>query len=337
MTEPNMGWGVVIHSHQGQRDQLSGVLSSMGLDVHAFQSAQEIDQWVAPLGSLWVIFDSEESDVGQSTIASSLCQRLRAIPQSAFWGILIVGQRASSARQPLIQAGADAYLAYPFDRAGLVEQFRTLIDQRMPVSAYNVLPAHLATAIDKLSLKIDQLSYYEILEVDPNVKTDELQSRFHQRSLLLHPDRHREMKRTYPQVFNRVNQLYKTLLEAYRVLCDPLQHLMYSTMLSRGSLRWDASAVRQLRSILSISNDEEVQKYLVSSYNARSRGQLYEAHHHIYQSLQLEPKNLKVRALEEHYRSLINLVRRDPALQQQLPAPLPEVLALNEGVERSSV
>ena len=82
------------------------------------------------------------------------CARIRMIAQSTFWGILIVGQGSEDQRQALINAGADSYLPYPFDRSKIISQVRSLLDKRTPVSAYQVLPIKLAAAIDKVFLKI---------------------------------------------------------------------------------------------------------------------------------------------------------------------------------------
>ena len=171
----NLAWGLIAHSHEAQQQQLVSVLQNMGLTTHSADQLSDLIHLQVPLGSIWVIFDTQGA---QSSIDQAYIEQLRQQQASVFWGILVLGQSQEQQKQNWIDVGADAYLSYPFDRNTLVKQLQHIIDQRTPLSYYNILPTPLANALDKMSLKLSMLNYYEILEVHPQVGTQELQQRF---------------------------------------------------------------------------------------------------------------------------------------------------------------
>lgn len=311
-------WGIVAHSHESQRQQLTSVLQQMKLFTQSAPQLSDLISLQAPLGSIWIIFDPAQDT--QGAIDRAYIEQIRQNQVSVFWGILVIGQAAEQDKQEWIDAGVDTYLSYPFDRTNLLKQIRTILDKRTPLSHYQVLPAPLAQALDKVSIRLDQLNYYKLLEVDQHVEADSLQQRFHQRSLLLHPDRHRTIKQTHPSVYNKVNEIYKRVLEAYRVLSNPMKRAMYDAMLPQNHLRWSVQSDRQLRALLKLSESTEVQSLLAKVMSYRSQGQLVLAYQHVVHALQHEPNNQALQSFYKNYHRLLQLIADDSTLIALLPS-----------------
>ena len=76
---------------------------------------------------------------------------------------------------------------------------------------------------------LDQLSYYEIFEIDPASTPDEIRSAFHRFSGLFHPDRHigrPEVEREH------AGAIFRRGTEAYMVLSDPGLRSRYDAQLA---------------------------------------------------------------------------------------------------------
>lgn len=299
---------VWIH-HPSQASQIALVVQEMNLIPRIIDSTLQSPSFDLPLGGLWILYD-------QGQITLDLCSELQQQSKSAFWGILILGQSLEPQQKVFLDQGADRYLAYPFERPALVHHIHTLIDEKTPVSSYQILPPKLATAIDKISLKLDLLNYYELLELDPDTRTQDIQARFHQRSLVLHPDRHRKLKKHYPQVYDRVNTIYKRLVEAYRVLSNPDQNQIYQLMISDGLLRWNEQKAREYYTLMELSTVPEVQKGLIHILMLRRRGHLMKAYHVLQKLVQTEPNQSELQTLLTHYQKIVSLIQRDPTLYQ---------------------
>ena len=245
-------------------------------------------------------------------------KQIRAAKQQAFWGVLILGQAPASDQQPLISHGADTYLPYPFDLPALRGQITQISAHRAPVGSFNVLPLQFASGLDRVWARFDQLSYYELLELSPISTTDEIQARFHQRSLVLHPDRHRGLKRTHPPVYERVNLIYKRILEGYRVLTDDLQRPLYDAALVSGVKRWNYVLAERKKEIMSTTERPEAQVTIARALSMRSRGLLKVAYLLIERICQEEPENLALKKSARGYVKLIELARRDPQIADVL-------------------
>ena len=145
---------------------------------------------------------------------------------------------------------------------------------------------------------------------------DEIQTRFHQRSLVLHPDRHRGLKRTHPPVYDRVNLIYKRLLEAYRVLTDDLQRPLYDAALVSGLKRWNYILVERKKEIMNTTERPEAQVALARALSMRSRGLLKVSCQLLERLCQQEPDNASLKQLASGYRKLLDLARRDPQIAE---------------------
>ena len=297
----------LLHPNESQRTMLSKAIRGFDAQLKSAASWSDLATHQLALGGVWVLFD-----VGDVT--AEVVQQIRSAKQQAFWGILILGQAPASEQQPLISLGADAYLAYPFDLPALKGQISQITSHRTPVGVFNVLPPQIASGLDRVWARFDHLSYYDLLELSPISPPEEIQARFHQRSLVLHPDRHRGLKRTHPPVYERVNLIYKRLLEGYRVLTDDLQRPLYDAALVSGLKRWNYLLVERKKEIMNTTEFPEAQVLLARALSMRSRGLLKVSCQILEHLCRQEPTNEALKRLALGYDKLINLARRDPQI-----------------------
>ena len=297
---------VIMHPLPDQASALGGVLATLGFSPHLISQPQELAQLTPPLGSVWLLFD--EGDKTRQCVA-----HLNGRQQRPFWGVLALGQGGEAQREVLMNAGAEAYLPYPFTREALLKLAREVAQHRAPVSVWGALPAQLATAIDKAWMRLEGVDYYALLELSPESPRSELQQRFHQRSLMLHPDRHRALKGPYPQVYMKINELYKRLLEAYRVLSEPSKRQRYDMMRARGLKRWDEGTARSLAEAATLAQTEPAQAALLEAERLRAMGRWGDAARCVEHALSLEPTHAPLRELSECYAHVLKLIKRDPS------------------------
>ena len=160
MSSSNAVHAAVLHPSEDQRAMLTTALRGFCAEVTSATSWGEIADHMLGLGGVWVLFD-------QGEVTQEITRRVRDAKQQAFWGILVIGQAPASAQQPLITAGADAYLTYPFDLPTLRGQVEMISESRAPVGSFDVLPQQLASGLDRVWARFDQLSYYDLLELSP--------------------------------------------------------------------------------------------------------------------------------------------------------------------------
>lgn len=305
----------LLHPDERQRTMLSSALSRTCASFTSGAQWSDIAKYPLRLGGIWLIFD-------EGTATEQAIEQIRKAPEQAFWGILVIGQGNATTQQKLRGLGIDAYLPYPFDFNVLSQQIQSIGDKRAPISNYQVLPPQVAGGLDRVWARFDSLTYYQLLELNIDCSLEDIQSRFHQRSLMLHPDRHRRIKQSHPPVYERVNLIYKRVLEAYRILSDPLQRPLYDSALSLGSTRWDYKLEAQKASILKSSNQQETQLALAQALNWRNRGLLKPAYELMLSICQREPNNPDLKASIHGYQKLLELACREPeidaVIQQQL-------------------
>ncbi|MED5372468.1 MAG: DnaJ domain-containing protein [Myxococcota bacterium] len=82
---------------------------------------------------------------------------------------------------------------------------------------------------------LDELSYYQILLLDPECGPDEVEPAFRRESRSRHPDRVGRLGDR--SATRQATAIYKLINEAYRVLRDPDKRRAYDHELSRGLLR----------------------------------------------------------------------------------------------------
>jgi len=303
---------LIMHPIEAQRPSLAAAFSALGFSPQFVNSPQELAAISPPLGSLWAFFD-------QGELTARCLAHLNSKQQRAFWGLIALGQGDEAARQMLMDAGAEAYLSYPFSRDELLGLARSVTELRTPVSSWGVLPPQLSTAVDKAWMKRDELDYYALLELTSDSSKSELEQRFHQRSLLLHPDRHRSLKGPFPQIYNKVNELYKRLLEAYRVLSDPNKRILYDMMRARGIKRWSDQSAQELTQVVSVSNTAQGRRALMEAERLRSLGRWTDAFACVQHALSLEPTSEELLELSDCYAHVLKLIER--GAQSLTPTP----------------
>jgi curved DNA-binding protein CbpA len=84
--------------------------------------------------------------------------------------------------------------------------------------------------------KLDQLSYYDLLQLPETATVDDVRKAFHEFALRYHPD---NFTAAPPEKQERAAQIYRRGAEAYRVLCDREQRRAYDKQRERGKLRFD--------------------------------------------------------------------------------------------------
>jgi len=90
---------------------------------------------------------------------------------------------------------------------------------------------HLAPAeIKAFSRIIDELNYYELLEVKPGAERTIIRDAFHQAARRFHPDGHRNSEEDLHKLIDRIS---KRITEAYTILRNPRRRKAYDELLAK--------------------------------------------------------------------------------------------------------
>lgn len=96
--------------------------------------------------------------------------------------------------------------------------------------------------IDALAKIMDELNYYQILQIDPTATSRDLKLAYYQVSRTYHPDANGDLEATLALTCNRISKL---ITEAYCVLRDPRKRTAYDAHLkSENGLRMQLAAAR---------------------------------------------------------------------------------------------
>ena len=96
--------------------------------------------------------------------------------------------------------------------------------------------------IDALSKIIDELNYYELLQVEPTISSRNLKLAYYEISRTHHPDANSTLDDGAKETYHRIS---KVMTEAYCVLRDPRKRKSYDEQLaSVGGLRIQLAAAR---------------------------------------------------------------------------------------------
>jgi DnaJ-class molecular chaperone len=166
-----------------------------------------------------------------------------------------------------------------------------------------------AAEIRALAGILEELDYYQVLEVPSDAPTSAVRSAYHQASRSFHPDAHRSAP---PDVQVHVARIAKRLAEAYSVLRDPRRRQVYDRQLAsdRSRLRMplteaEAQADRHRRETHE-GRTPNGRRYFTLAKADLARGDRTAAERNLRTALTFEPDN-------ERFRTLLAEVRGKPA------------------------
>ncbi|MBM4319383.1 MAG: hypothetical protein FJ125_05325 [Deltaproteobacteria bacterium] len=190
--------------------------------------------------------------------------------------------------QRMREGRADALLALPCRTS----TFQTVLRGLMPAQAAALAAqkSSLKEMVEKLAETLDQKNYYELLGVDSNANPERIKAYFLRRSLLLHPDRHQNIKNT--ALYEQIAHIYKRINEAYSVITDTARRQLYDECLARGELRLSETGgkVRNRDGDVAIK-DLAARKFFRMGRDALEAGNAKSARMHLQLALSREPGN----------------------------------------------
>lgn len=109
--------------------------------------------------------------------------------------------------------------------------------------------------IEAINELLDDMSYYQLLLVEPNCDASELEPAFRRESRRLHPDR---VARLGDGDFRqKANKVFRAVNEAYRVLRDPDSRSTYDAERASGSQRLSEEGRREAKATAAATADPE--------------------------------------------------------------------------------
>ncbi|MCA9543397.1 MAG: DnaJ domain-containing protein [Myxococcales bacterium] len=228
-------------------------------------------------------------------------------------GIILASTRYQdplTAASDLSAHGADAWLPLPAAPELVGTTVWSVLARREPVTRLGILPDAVAETLTPLLRDFETLSYFKLLGVDEEADPAAIQQAFHERSLLLHPDRHGKMKATYPFVFARLQGAYRRLSEAYKVLGDAQTRREYLLAFRKhGAVRLeddgrDARARREVEQCAT----EAGRKAVIEALELRALGDLEGGLEAMEVAFAAEPDNPDVARLRGAFARLVGII-----------------------------
>lgn len=162
------------------------------------------------------------------------------------------------------------------------------------------MPPHHSAEIRALAGILEELDYYQVLELQPDAPTSAIRSAYHAVSRRFHPDTHREASSELQQ---QVARIAKRITEAYSVLRDPRRRQVYDRQLAgdRARLRMplaeaEAQADRQRREQQE-GRTPNGRRYFALARADVARGDRAAAERNLKTALTFEPDNAVFREL----------------------------------------
>jgi hypothetical protein len=123
--------------------------------------------------------------------------------------------------------------------------------------------------------RMDAQTYAQLLELPDPYQPQDVRAAYDRMSLQFHPDRHLPLKGAHPAEFGALNDLYKRIGEAYRVLSDPEKSARYQKQRAQGELRYN-EAERRVgpASLEDLSENPRVKRFLKLAQSSKDSGNL---------------------------------------------------------------
>ncbi|MGK0358114.1 MAG: DNA-binding response OmpR family regulator [Bradymonadia bacterium] len=244
-----------------------------------------------------------------------LCEVLRSLPHGGSIGIVLV---STAYVDPYSGAGdastyhADAFLPLPASPDLVQTRIAAALARREPIARLGVLPLAKAQAIDRLFQSLNTVNYYELLQIDSDASASTLKMAFHRQSLILHPDRYARLRHTHAHAYERINDIYKRITEAHRVLCDRGMRARYNLGLQqRGELRLSKSRASQREEKeLAMCRTDAARSLVLQSLDMRSLGDLEAAEPPMAEACMVEPQNEDLAQVLGAIRKLLDIMQR---------------------------
>ena len=151
---------------------------------------------------------------------------------------------------------------------------------------------------------MDELDYYQLLQVEPDVSVRDLKLAYYKLSRTFHPDANRDLE---PQILMGCHRISKVMTEAYCVLRDPRKRKSYDAHLdSGGGLRIQLAAARaahaKTESEKRTGTTPQGKQFLLKAEEDIRRDNLSGAIQNLQMALTFEPGNAGFKELLEEIR-----------------------------------
>jgi curved DNA-binding protein CbpA len=162
------------------------------------------------------------------------------------------------------------------------------------------VPQHHIAEVRALARMLEELDYYQVLELPPGAPTSAIRSAYHAVSRRFHPDAHRDAP---PEVQAQIARIAKRIAEAYSVLRDPRRRQVYDRQIAGDQARLrmplaeaEAQADRQRREQQE-GRTPNGRRYFALAKADVARGDRVSAERNLKTALTFEPDNQAFREL----------------------------------------
>ena len=302
---------LVAVSAEPVRIALVRILQAIGFEVEALEDGDAAWEWAGQNPFDLAVITRELRGIAGTVLASLLRESRKGDDIT----IVLASTRYQdplTATSDLNAFGADAWLPLPATPELVNTRIQEAMAEREPTERTGLLPPQVARIIDPLVHGYTRMNYYDLLGVEEDAEPALIKRGFHQRSLLLHPDRHTRIKAGHPFVYDRMQAAYRRICEAYHVLADPQDRRAYNLGLhKRGSLRLqeDSGSQREQREV-ALCETDAARAHILESLELRSLGDLEGALECVDEALALEPHNTDLMRLRGAIAKLIAIIER---------------------------
>ena len=156
---------------------------------------------------------------------------------------------------------------------------------------------------------LDELDYYELLEMPRGTTGPALREAYHTASRRFHPDANRQLE---PELRGVIERIAKRVTEAYSVLRDPRRRQLYDEALTRGTGVRRLQLVESGAQAVKRSRDEREghtphgRRLFAQAVSDLGRGDVASALRNLQMALTYEPTNPVFKAKIEEIRSRPN-------------------------------